>query len=782
MSPQSPAPARFLGVGRSQRRIEDARLLRGEGAYLADLPADGVLHGVVLRSPHAHARIARLSTEAARAMEGVALILTGEDIAIDGLKPLPAMPLASLAGTPIAPNAPPYEVLARTTARHVGDPVAFVVADCEANAMLAAEAIEIDWEPLSAALAPGDAGATLAFEVTLGDRTAADAAFAAADRVVNVEVVNQRVAAVPLEARGAQAAPDGGRIILTTGTQAPHLVRRVIAKDVFGWPEERLRVITPDTGGGFGTKAPVYREQALVVWAAVRTGRTVRWLSSRSEAFQSDTAGRDMRTRVELALSEDGRIGAMRARVNANLGAYLSFFGGVPANIGLAALVGPYAIPVVDIVSRTWFTNTIPVDAYRGAGRPEAIYAIERAVDRAARETSIAPDEFRRRNVIPHSALPYRTPVGTLYDSGNFAGSIEGIARLADFAGFPARRTASRRDGMLRGLGLAYYIERAAGGAEEAARIVLDAEGGADVMLGTMTAGQGHATAYTQIVAERLGLDPARIRIRQGDTDVVTRGVGTFGSRSLPVGGSALHHAVDRLVEVLRPHASDLLEAAIGDIEFRDTHFVIAGTDRRVGVAALARHIHSTNATTERLPGSLGIDLSAQGTFQPVEPTFPNGCHACEVEIDPETGTTHLLRYSAVDDFGNEINPMLVDGQLHGGIAQGIGQALLEHVVYDAHGQLLTGSFMDYAMPRATEIPDIRLARNPDPCKNNPLGLKGCAEAGAVCAPPAVINALLDALAPLGVRDLDMPATPQRIWAAIEAARAAQPVAETADV
>jgi carbon-monoxide dehydrogenase large subunit len=618
--------------------------------------------------------------------------------------------------------------------------------------------------------------------VTLGDRKAADAVFAAADRVVEIEVVNQRVAAVPLEARGAQAEPDGERIVLRTGTQAPHLLRRVLAKDVFGWPEERIRVVTPDTGGGFGTKAPVYREQALVVWAAVRTGRAVRWLSSRSEAFQSDTAGRDMRTRIELALTSDGRIGALRARVNANLGAYLSFFGGVPANIGLAALVGPYSIPIVDIVSRTWFTNTVPVDAYRGAGRPEAIYAIERAIDRAARETGIAQDEFRRRNVVRHSALPYRTPVGTLYDSGDFAGSIGRIAELADLSGFPARRAESRRAGMLRGLGLAYYIERAAGGAEEAARIILDAEGGADVMLGTMTAGQGHATAYTQIVAERLGLDPSRIRIRQGDTDVVSRGVGTFGSRSLPVGGSALHHAVDRLVEILRPYAADLLEAAIGDIEFRDAHFVIAGTDLRIDVATIARHIHAKGASAERLPGSLGVDLSAQGTFQPVEPTFPNGCHACEVEIDPETGTTRLLRYSAVDDFGNEINPMLVDGQLHGGIAQGIGQALLENVVYDAHGQLLTGSFMDYAMPRATEIPDIRLARNPDPCKNNPLGLKGCAEAGAVCAPPAVINALLDALAPLGVRELDMPATPQRVWTAIESARVARPVAETADV
>ncbi len=780
----SPDPAKPATTGRREKRLEDSRLLRGEARFLSDIPAGDALHAVVLRSPHAHAMVRSIDVAAARAMPGVALVLTGADLEADGIRPIPAFGPPTLTGATVAIAAPAYELLARARVRHVGEPVAFVAAVSEDAALAAAEAIVVDYDPLDAATGPDALGAEPGFAIALGDRAATDAAFARAAHVVEIDVINQRVAAVPLEPRGAEAAPDGERIVLRTGTQAPHLLRRVLAKDVFGWPEERLRVIVPDTGGGFGAKAPVYREQGLVAWAARRTGRTVRWLSSRGEAFQSDTAGRDMRSHVALALAEDGRILAMRARIAANLGAYLSYFGGVPANIGLAGLVGAYAIAAVDISSQAFFTHTLPVDAYRGAGRPEAIYAIERAIDKAARTLKIAPDEIRRRNLVRREAIPYRTPVGTLYDSGDFVGSVDRLAALADIAGFPARRAAARGRGALLGLGIAYYIERAAGGAEEGARLTLDAEGGADVMIGTMPAGQGHVTAYTQLVAERLGLEPARIRIHQGDTDVVSRGVGTFGSRSLPVGGSALRRAIDRMVEILHPHAGDLLEAAHADIEFRNTRFVVAGTDRSIGVAALATALHRRGLVggDTRLPGSLGADLSAEGAFQPVEPTFPNGCHACEIEIDPETGSATLRRYCAVDDFGNEINPMLVDGQLHGGIAQGIGQALLEAVVHDAHGQILTGSFMDYAMPRAADMPDMVLARNPDPCRNNPLGLKGCAEAGAVCAPPAVVNAVLDALAPLGVDAIDMPATPQAIWRAIESARANRRMPETENV
>jgi aerobic carbon-monoxide dehydrogenase large subunit len=756
----------MAGIGAAQRRLEDSRLLRGLGAYLDDLPAEGALRLAILRSPHAHARIVRIDARAARALPGVVAILTGAELDADGIKPIPALPMTMIDGT-VVPVAPPaYELLARDTVRHVGDPVAAIVAESEAQALEAAEAIAVDYAELPSVPTPDDPRAPSGFDIALGDEAAVAAAFAAAHKIVDVEVVNQRLSAAPLETRNAEAEPDGARVILRTGTQAPHLVRRVLAGSVFGWPEETLRVIAPDTGGGFGAKAPVYREQGLAIWAARRTGRKVRWVASRGESFLSDTAGRAMRTWLALALAADGRILALRARVEADLGAYLSYFGAVPANVGLVGLVGVYAIPAAHVVSRGRFTNTAPVDAYRGAGRPESIYALERALDKAARALGLAPEEIRRRNVIPKSAIPYRTALRTLYDSGDFRGTLDRLLELADRAGFPARRARGEAAGRLRGFGLACYVERAAGGAEEAATVILDAEGGADVLLGTMSGGQGHVTAYTQIVADRLGLDPARIRVHQGDTDKIKRGVGTFGSRSLPVGGSALQRAIERLIENLTPSAAELLEAAVADVEFRDRGFAVVGTDRRVDIATLARAV-----SRERLPGGLGADLSAQGTFQPVEPTFPNGCHACEVEIDPETGRVTLDSYVCVDDFGNEINPLLVDGQLHGGIAQGVGQALLEGVVHDDNGQVLTGSFMDYAMPRAGDLPMFRLARNPDPCRNNPLGLKGCAEAGTVCAPSVVIAAILDALSGLGVEHIDMPATPYKIWSAIQTAR-----------
>lgn len=765
-------PENRLAVGAARRRFEDSRLLAGNGAYLDDLPAADTLRGVVARSPHAHAKIARIDTTAARAIPGVALILTAADLDADGIRPIPALSAVKIDGTPVKIAPPPFELLARDKVRHVGDAVAFVVAESEAIALEAVEALEIDYEELPPILSPDDAAALPGYDLALGDAAAVDAAFAAAHKIVELEIVNQRVAGVPLEPRNAQGEPDGERLTLRTGTQAPHLVRRVLTADVFGWPEKRLRVIAPDTGGGFGLKASVMREQGLAVWAASRLGRKVRWISTRSEAFLSDTGGRDMRTRIAVAFDTNAQILGLRASVSANLGAYLSYFGPVPANIGLVGMIGVYATPAAHITSRARFTNTAPVDAYRGAGRPESIYAIERALDKAAREFGIGPDEIRRRNVVPFAALPHRTPMGTLYDSGDFKGTIDRLVAFADLAGFQARRRHSESRGKLRGFGLGCYIERAAGGAEEAATVILDAEGGADVLLGTMTQGQGHVTAYTQIVADRLGLDPARIRIHQGDTDVVARGVGTFGSRSLPVGGSALQRAIDKVVEGLAPLAAELLEAAAVDVEFRDAGFRIAGTDRVIDVPQVAEAFHARREMGQRLPGGLGADLSAQGTFQPVEPTFPNGCHACEIELDPETGQVALQRYVCVDDFGNEINPLLVDGQMHGALAQGIGQALLEYFVHhEATGQPLTGSFMDYAMPRAGDMPFFDLARNPDPCKNNPLGLKGCAEAGCIAAPPVLISAVLDALAPLGVDHIDMPATPYRVWKAIRDAR-----------
>ncbi len=764
-----------MTVGLSVKRREDERLLCGNGAYLEDLDMAGALTGVVLRSPYPHAQIVAIDTTAARALPGVRLILTGKDLALDGIGPIGAVPAVTLTGAALPVQAPDYTILARDVVRYVGDIVAFVVADDRDAALAACGSIAIDYEMLPVVTDPADPAATGGYTLMHGDPGATAAAFAAAAHVSTVTVTNPRVTGVPMETRGAWAHLDGNRIALTTGTQAPHLLRRLLAADVFGMPESGLRVITPDVGGGFGVKAATYREQALVVWAARRLGRAVKWVADRSEAFLSDTSGRDMVTTISLALSAEGKVRGLRADVVANLGAYLSYFAAMPANMGLAGLVGTYDIPAVEIHSRGRFTNTGPVCAYRGAGRPEAIYAIERAMDKAARDLGLSPMEIRRRNVISAEALPKLTPMGTIYESGDFPALLHKADVLADIAGFTARRAAAAQAGRLRGMGVITYIERCAGGAEEAARIMLDGDGGADVMLGTMTAGQGHATAYTQMVASRLALDPAKIRIHQGDTDVVSRGVGTFGSRSLPVGGSALHRAVDAVIEMARPIAADLLEAAVVDLEFHAGSYVVAGTDRAIPITEVARHAAlqpgGSLSDDGRMRGSLGADLAADGTFKPMEPTYPNGCHVCEVEIDPETGEAWLDRYTAVDDFGNEINPLLVDGQVHGGLAQGIGQGLLERVVYDDDGQLVTGSFMDYAMPRASDMPDIVLARSPHPCLNNPLGLKGCGEAGATAAPPAVMNALLDALAALGVTHMDMPATPERIWRAMELAR-----------
>lgn len=760
--------ARAMRMGAAPRRLEDARLLRGEGQFLEDLHRPDAAVAVVIRSQVPHARIVALDVAAAAALDGVHLVLTGADARAENLGAIPAARVPTLAGRPLDVAAPAYPILPFDTVRHVGEAVGLIVARDRATALHALDLVEAEYDLLPHALTPDSPHAEPGYALVHGDRAQTDAAFARAARRVSIRLVNQRVAAVPMETRNAMAWPDGGRMVLATGTQAPHLTRDVLARDVFGMDPAGLRLVTPDTGGGFGTKAPAYREQALVLWAARRLGMPVRWVAGRDEGFLSDAAGRDMLWSLELALDEDGEFLGLRADVRANMGAYHSLFGAVPANVGLAALAGVYRLPAVDIRSGGWFTHTAPVDAYRGAGRPEAIYALERLIDKAARTLGIDGFELRRRNLIPAASLPFRTVMGTTYDSGDFAACLETARTLSDFAGVPARKLASREKGLLRGFGVAAYVERAAGGAEEGARVALDDAGGADVMVGSMTAGQGHATAHVQLVAERLDLDPARIRFHQGDTDRVSRGVGTFGSRSLAVGGSALHRAIAGLVEKLRTPAGAVLECAEADLVFERGWFCVVGTDRRVHVSALARL-----ARADRLPGGLACDPSADGIFQPKEPTYPNGFHMAEVEVDPETGVTRLAGYWAVDDFGNEINPMLVDGQVHGGVGQGLGQALLEQVHYDAgSGQLLTGSMMDYCMPRASDMPDMILARSPHPCANNPLGLKGCGEAGAIGAPPAIMNAIMDALSGLGVQGLDMPATPQAVWRAIRDARA----------
>lgn len=762
----SPAPDAFA-AGQSVRRLEDDRLLRGAGRYLDDIELKDALAAVVIRSDRPHARIVRLDVEAARAADGVVAVLTGDDAAADGLGVIPPFNVPTLKGEALAVDGPEVRILPRETVRYVGEAIGLIVARDQGAARAALDLVEIDYEELPFATEPGSPNAEAGYALQHGDPEATDAAFGIAAHRVSIRLVNQRVAAAPMETRSAVAWPEEGRHVILTGTQAPHLTRNVLAGDVFGIEPDALRLVTPDTGGGFGTKAPIYREQALVLWAARRLDRPVKWVAERGEGFVSDAAGRDMIWDLELALDADGHFLGLRADVKANLGAYQSLFGAVPANVGLAALAGVYSLPAVDIRSGGWFTHTTPVDAYRGAGRPEAIYALERLIDKAARTLGLDGFELRRRNLIDPSAIPFPTVMGTTYDSGDFPAALEAARRISDFEGFAARRAGSENAGLLRGFGVAAYVERAAGGAEDAARIELDETGGADVMLGTMTAGQGHATAHVQLVADRLGLDPARVRVHQGDTDRVSRGVGTFGSRSLAVGGSALHRAIETLSETLKPAAAAVLECAGADLSMEKGWFTVVGTDRRVHVTELARL-----ARADRLPGGIACDPSADGAFQPAEPTYPNGFHMAEVEVDPETGFARLAAYSAVDDFGNEINPMMVDGQVHGGVAQGLGQALMEHSVYDPEsGQLVSGSFMDYAMPRAGDLADIRLDRSPTPCRNNPLGLKGCGEAGAIAAPPAILNALMDALAPLGVGHLDMPATPQAIWRAIRAAR-----------
>lgn len=755
-----------LALGGSPRRLEDERFLRGQGAYLDDLEDSGALVALVIRSDCPHGRITRFDTAAALELDGVAAVLTGKDAVADGLGVIPPNNVPTLKGAPLEVTGPEVRILPDEVVRHVGEAVGLVVARDLPTAEAARDLVEIDYEPLPFALSPVDEAAEIGYRLHHGDAAATDRAFEAAAHRVTIRLVNQRVAAAPMETRSAIARPTATGQLLLTGTQAPHLTRNVLAQDMFGQLPESLRLVTPDTGGGFGTKAPIYREQALVLWAARRLDAPVKWVASRNEGFQSDAAGRDMIWSLELALDEGGHFLGLRAEVQANLGAYQSLFGAVPANVGLAALGGVYRIPTVDIRSAGYFTHTTPVDAYRGAGRPEAIYALECLIGKAARQLGLSGFDLRRRNLIPRDAIPFRTVMGATYDSGDFPAVLSAAEEVSGFASFPERRSGSEASGLLRGFGAAAYVERAAGGAEEGARIELDDAGGADVMVGSMTAGQGHATAHIQLVSERLALDPARIRFHQGDTDRVARGVGTFGSRSLAVGGSALHRAVDTLVEKLKPVAAAVLECAEADIGFEKGVFSITGTDRRVRATELARLAHA-----DRLPGGLDCDPSADGAFQPAEPTYPNGMHTAEVEVDPETGTVRLVRYAAVDDFGNEINPMLVDGQVHGGVGQGAGQALMEQVVHDPDsGQLITGSFLDYAMPRAADFPDMTLSRAPTPCLNNPLGLKGCGEAGAICAPPAIMIAIMDALAPLGVSHVDMPATPFNVWRAIQAA------------
>ena len=760
-----------FGFGQALTRKEDDALLRGAGRYVADVAPAAALHAVMLRSPHAHARFSIHDLDRVRAMPGVRLLLTAADVA--GLGPLPTPGV--IPGPEI--KIPVYPILAKHVVRHVGDAIAFVVADTLDQAKDAAEAITVDWQPLPhvigamAALAPGaprvwpDRPGNLAFETELGDAGATKAAFAQAARTVALTIVNQRLVTNYMDTRGVIAEYDGHRYTLTLGSQGSHIIRDIICGNVLNLPTDRMRVITPDVGGGFGTKLFPYREYALAAVAAERLRRPVKWICDRSEHFLGDSHGRDNISSARLAIDDKGRFLALALDIVADMGAYLSCYAPYIPWLGAGMATGAYDIPVAHVRLRAAYTNTVPVDAYRGAGRPEAAYLIERLVDAAARDLDTAPDALRRKNLIKPKAMPYTTPTGKIYDSGDFASGMTRAQEIADWNGFNKRAASSKRAGKLRGIGMATYIEACGNNGPETAVVRLERDGGVTVLIGSQSTGQGHATSYAQLVAERLDLPPERVRVLQGDTDAIASGAGTGGSSSIPVGGVSVDRAAKTLAEQLKQLAADALEAAPTDMEIADGTVRVAGTDRAISFVDLAAH-----------PQATPVRLSATKDFGTEQPTFPNGTHIVEVEIDPDTGATAILNYVVVDDFGATLNPLLLAGQVHGGAVQGIGQALMEDTVYDpASGQLLSASFMDYAMPRAGDAPSFVFETRNVPCKNNPLGVKGAGEAGAIGSCPALINAILDALwRSYRIRHIDMPATPPRVWAAIAAARKAQ--------
>ncbi len=770
-----------FGLSQSIRRVEDPRLLKGGGRYTDDVAVPGQAEGYVLRSPHAHARIAAISTTAAKAMPGVLGIWTGADLAAAGIGHLPCLaPVKSVDGSPTSDT--PRRALAEGVVRHVGDPVAFVVAETIRQARDAAEAIEVDYEILPAATdlatatEPGQpqvwasAPANTCFDWHVGDAAKVDALIKGAAHVARLRVVNNRVVVASMEARAALADYDAAKNhwTLTTNTQGSWLVRNVLAKNIFNLSSDNFRVVTPDVGGGFGMKIFIYPEHVLTCFAARELKRAVKWTSERTEAFLSDTHGRDNITIGELALDKDGRFLALRTKNWAGMGAYLNTFAPfIPTGAGTKVLASVYDFQAIHAQVIGVLTHTVPVDAYRGAGRPESNYLVERLIDTAARELGIDRIELRKRNIVPPSRMPYVSAMGQRYDSGEFAKLMDAALAKIDWAGFPARRAEAAKRGKKRGIGLAYYLEATGGSPTENAAVKFADDGFVDVYVGTQSTGQGHETAYAMMTSFELGIPIEKIRIQQGDSDTLPDGGGTGGARSLYSEGQAILVTTASVVEKGKIAASEHLEASVADIEFtaKGGTFAVVGTDRAVGILELA--------AIQRRKVSAGIEatlLDATETAEIKSHTFPNGCHVAEVEVDPETGVVAIPRYIVVDDVGHALNPLIVRGQVHGGVTQGIGQALLERTAYDAgSGQLVSASFMDYALPRADDLPPIDVDLIEVPCETNPLGVKGAGEAGAVGSPPAVINALVDAL---GVA-VDMPATPETVWKALAAARAA---------
>jgi aerobic carbon-monoxide dehydrogenase large subunit len=764
--------------GRSVRRLEDFRFLTGAGRYVGDFSLPGQVHAYVLRSPHAHAAIERIDTAAARGCSGVLGVFTEADLRADGIGPLPCIAQVSTVDPMIVP---PRYALARGLVRHVGDPVALVVAETRNQAHDAAERIAVEYRPrdavadAAAALLPAapaiwdEAPGNLSYRFQRGDEAATRAAFAVAAHIVEIELVNNRLVPTPIEPRAAIGNYDAtaGRLDLLLTGQGVHSIRNQLAEAVFRLPAERIQLTAPDVGGGFGMKNFLYPEWVLVLWAARRLGRPVKWVAERSEEFVSGTQGRDNHTKARLALGEDGRFLALDVLTVANLGAYLSSNGpGSSTNSPATAMGGVYAIPAVFMDVRGAFTNTVPIDAYRGAGKPEANYLIERLIDIAARRNGWDPVGLRRRNAI--DAFPYRSALGMTIDCGRFAANLNDALAQARDAGFTARHADSAARGRLRGLGVGCFLETARGTPNEAAEIRFDPDGRVSLVVGTQSNGQGHETSYPQIAASLLGLAIGSFRLVQADTRLVQRGAGHGGARSMHQGGTALVKAAQMVIKKGRRIAAGLLQADTAEIVFAEGRFTVPGTERGIDLPAVAR----AAADPANLPEGMTPSLdSAVYNILDVF-TFPNGCHIAEVEIDPETGVATLERYTAVDDYGRLINPLLTTGQVQGGIAQGIGQALFEHTVYEpASGQLLSGSLIDYALPRADDLPPFDITLAELPTSANPLGVKGSGQTGCIAAPQTIINAIGDALAPLGIDHIDMPATPERVWRAIRAAR-----------
>jgi len=768
-----------FAIGQPVPRLEDRRLLTGGGRYADDLRADGMAFGYVLRSPYAHADIGEIDTADAAAMPGVLTVLTAADVAADGLGDMPCLiPLQSKDGSNRADT--PRGILARDRVRHVGEPVAFVVAETLTQARDAAEAIMVDYDERPAvtdtaqAADPGQpqvwdhAPNNVCFDWESGDKPGVDAAFAKATHIVRLDLVNNRVVSNPMEPRAVLADYDAAtdRSTLFTPSQGVHFILPQLADQILHLDKEKLRIVSYDVGGGFGTRIFLYPEQCLALWASRRLQRAVKWTGERSEIFMSDYQGRDNISTAELALDADGRFLGLRVTTLAAMGAYLSNYGPfIPTLAGTNMLVGLYQTPAIHVNVKGVFTNTVATDAYRGAGRPEAAYLVERLTDLAARRIGIGVDEIRRRNFIPPEAMPYTTPLGDTYDSGAFTALMEECMAKADWAGIEGRRVEAKSRGKLRGIGLACYIERCGGGNPETAVVEFNDDDTLTAFIGNQHNGQGHVTTYTQVLSDRLGIDAERIEIVQGDSDKVPVGM-TGGSRAAPVGGAAMLGVADKVIEKGRKVAAGMLETADVDVEFADGQFTVAGTDRRMTLFEVAR--------AAKDPGNLPPDVDGTGlddafTRTPEAPTFPNGCHVCEVEVDPDSGIVDIVRYSIVDDFGDSINPTMLQGQVHGGIAQGVGQAMTEQTVYEAEtGQLLTATFMDYALPRADLLPNFDFSLHNVRCTTNPLGLKGAGEAGTIGAMPALINAIVDALEPAtGLQHIDMPATPERVWRAI---------------